>query len=172
MDIQGLNGKVDLSKYLDALRTGAGGGTKIPIGQAMTHTVAFRDHVALELATADGLTRSVQYLDDKIETVERRLSDRIDNVEARLGDRIDALEKSIEIRFLDFKAAIHDMIDYKIDQKFAEVDRQFGEVDKQFSAIRVQLAKFENLETRITLKLGGLIIGAMTFIEVFQKFWS
>lgn len=146
LDSHALNGSIDLSRYEQALRDGAGPqNSKITAGQAMTHTIAIRDCVVSELATAEGLHRATSYLDGRIDNVAKNLGNRIDNLTEHITQRFGAVDLRFDAmnqRFEDFKETIVNVIDSRFAANTHDLDRRFAEA-KQESEQRFSITRQE-----------------------------
>ncbi len=76
-------------------------------------------------------------------------------------EHFDASLKDIDARFKDI-----DMRFEKVDMQFEKVDMQFEKVDMQFREVD---AKFKELEYRLTIKLGSMMILAVSVVATLVK---
>ena len=128
------------------------------------------------LATKDDvreLHSRLAALDSKIDNGLAALDSKIDNGLAALDSKIDnsiaALDSKIDnsIAVLDGKI---EALDSKIDNGLAALNSRFEAVDSRFEALDAKIdTGLNNVTQKLVIYLGGLIVGAITLLEVLNR---
>ena len=126
----------------------------------ITENLATKDDIALVHKEMEILGKDIDALNTKIDT---------SNVEVQKDNK--ALDTKIDTSFaaLDTKVdTSFAALDTKIDTSFVALDTK---VDRSFAALDTKIdASIDKLRNGMTIRLGGIMVGVLTALKVFENF--
>ena len=118
---------------------------------ALTEGLATKDDVRELHSGLEALENKVAALDSKIDNSIAALDSKIDNGLAALDSKIGVL-------------------DSKIDNSIAALDSKIGVLDSKFETLDAKIeAGLNNVTQKLVMYLGGIIVGAITLLEVLNR---
>ena len=118
---------------------------------ALTEGLATKDDVRELHSGLGALENKVAALDSKIDNSIAALDSKIDNGLAALDSKIGVL-------------------DSKIDNSIAALDSKIGVLDSKFETLDAKIeAGLNNVTQKLVMYLGGIIVGAITLLEVLNR---
>ena len=143
----------------------------ISASQAEATAEAFSEAIVQDLVTKGDLAQlgqQVNGLEQKIVQLEQKMDHRFDDAEQRMDRRFIDAEQKTDHRFSDFEQRMDRRfidIEQKTDHRFSDfeqrMDRRFDDIDHRFI----------QLEQKMTIKLGGLLVIAVGVIVTLQHLW-
>ena len=128
---------------------------------ALTEGLATKDDVRELHSGLGALENKVAALDNKIDNSIAALDSKIDNGLAALDNKIGALDSKIEV--LDSKIEV-------LDSKFEVLDNKFEVLDSKFETLDAKIdAGLKNVTQKLVMYLGGIVVGAITLLEVLNR---
>ena len=139
---------------------------------ALTEGLATKDDVRELHSGLGALENKVAALDSKIDNSIAALDSKIDNSIAALDSKIDnglaALDSKIGV--LDSKIGVLDSKIGVLDRKIGVLDRKIGVLDGKFETLDAKIdAGLNNVTQKLVMYLGGIIVGAITLLEVLNR---
>ncbi|MDX1901051.1 MAG: hypothetical protein SFW66_03480 [Gammaproteobacteria bacterium] len=130
-------------------------------GQAAANEAIMTSLLGSEgLATKADLVLVESKLEMTITSVESRLDAKIAAVENKLDARITAVENKLDARIT--------AVETNLDAKITAVETN---LDARITAVETNLShQIVNLENKLTLKIGGIVLAALTILAAFNHF--
>ena len=121
---------------------------------ALTEGLATKDDVRELHSGLGALENKVAALDSKIDNSIAALDSKIDNGLAALDSKIGVLDSKIGV----------------LDSKIGVLDRKIGVLDGKFETLDAKIdAGLNNVTQKLVMYLGGIIVGAITLLEVLNR---
>ena len=125
---------------------------------ALTEGLATKDDVRELHSGLGALENKVAALDSKIDNSIAALDSKIDNSIAALDSKIGALDSKID----NGLAAL--------DSKIGVLDSKIGVLDSKFETLDAKIdAGLKNVTQKLVMYLGGIVVGAITLLEVLNR---
>ena len=122
---------------------------------ALSEGLATKDDVRELRSGLGALENKVAVLDGKIEA----LDSKIEALDSKFETQFAALDSKFEAQFA--------ALDSKFETQFAALDNKF---ETQFAALDVKIgAGLKNVTQKLTIYLGGIVVGAITLLEVLSR---
>ena len=118
---------------------------------ALSEGLATKDDVRELHSGLAALENKVAALDSKIEALDSKIDNSIAALDSKIDNSIAAL-------------------DSKIDNGLAALNSRFEAVDSRFEALDVKIdTGLNNVTQKLVIYLGGIIVGAITLLEVLNR---
>ena len=125
---------------------------------ALTEGLATKDDVRELHSGLGALENKVAALDSKIDNSIAALDSKIDSGLAALDSKIDS-----GLAALDSKIGV-------LDGKIGVLDRKIGVLDSKFETLDAKIdAGLNNVTQKLVMYLGGIVVGAITLLEVLNR---